>query len=177
MPRARHRSVATDQIVRQIAVLRGQKIILDADLAKLYGVETRALVQAVKRNAERFPADFMFRVTAQELAALRSQSVISKTQPGRGGRRYPPYAFTEHGALMAATILNSPRAVEMSLYVVRAFVRLRDLIAMNKAFAEKLKELERRIDDHDQVVVEIVQALRELMAPPPAGSKRKIGFV
>jgi len=170
-------NVATDEITRRIRVLRGQKVIFDADLASLYGVETRVLVQAVKRNLERFPADFIFQPSNQELAALRSQSVISRARPGHGGRRYAPYAFTEHGALMAATILNSPRAVEMSIYVVRAFVRLRELITANRALARKLEELERRLDDHDQTIMEILQAIRQLMAPLPAGPKRKIGFV
>jgi hypothetical protein len=177
MTRGRPLNVATDEITRRIRILRGQKVVLDGDLASLYGVETRVLVQAVKRNLERFPSDFMFQPANQELAALRSQSVISKARPGRGGRRYAPYAFTEHGALMAATILNALRAIEMSLYVVRAFVRLRELVTANRALATKLDELEHRLDDHDQAIIELVQAIRQLAAPPPTGPKRKIGFV
>src|SRR3970040_2141722 len=120
--------VPRERIERAILVLRGHKVMLDADLAALYGVETRVLVQAVKRNLERFPKDFMFQLTNQELATWRSQIVMSN--PGaRMGLRRPPFAFTEHGALMAATVLNSPRAVEMRLYVVRDFVRLREVLA------------------------------------------------
>lgn len=111
--------VPTEQIADAIRIVRGHKVLLDTDLATRYGVKTRVLVQAVKCNRDRFPADFMFQLTNQEVAALRSQSVISNAQPGRGGRRYAPYAFSEHGALMAATVLNTARAVEMSLYVVR----------------------------------------------------------
>ncbi|HME58182.1 MAG TPA: ORF6N domain-containing protein, partial [Terracidiphilus sp.] len=115
-------SIVPYSIENQIVLVRGQKILLDADLAVLYGVEVRALIQAVKRNEKRFPSDFVFQLTAEENEALRSQIVISKSS--RGGRRYAPYAFTEHGAIMAASVLNSPRAVEMSIYVVRAFLRL-----------------------------------------------------
>jgi hypothetical protein len=119
------------QIAPLIRCIRQQRVILDTDLAALYGVETRALVQALKRNADRFPADFLFQLTADESASLRSQFVISK--PGRGGRRYSPYAFTEHGALMAANVLNSPRAVAMSVFVIRAFVKMREDLAANAA--------------------------------------------
>lgn len=120
----------------QILLVRGQKVLLDSDLAALYGVEVRALNQAVKRNGERFPPDFVFQLTAKENRSLRSQIVMSKGR--RGGRRYFPYAFTEHGAVMAASVLNSPRAVEMSIFVVRAFVRLRETLATHKALAVKL---------------------------------------
>ncbi len=123
----------------QIFLVRGQKVLLDADLAALYGVEVKALNQAVKRNPDRFPSDFVFRLTPEEDEALRSQIVTSKSS--RGGRRYAPYAFTEHGAIMAASVLNSPRAVEMSIYVVRAFLRLREMLATHKALAAKLAEL------------------------------------
>ena len=114
----------------------GHKVMLDADLAALYGVETQTLVQAVKRNLDRFPDDFLFQLSRQDLAILRSQSVISSS--AHGGRRSAPYAFTEHGALMAATVLNSPRAVEMSLYVVRAFVQLRETLAAHKGLAARI---------------------------------------
>ena len=157
----------------RILVLREQKVILDADLAELYGVPVKRLNEQVKRNQERFPADFMFRLSPEESESLRSQSATSKT--GRGGRRYAPYAFTEHGAIMAATVLNSERAVEMSVFVVRAFVRLREMLATNQQLASKIDELEQRLDTHDASIQELIEAIRELMAPEPA-SGRRIGF-
>jgi len=165
-----------DLVVRvesRILVLRGQKVILDNDLAELYGVPVRQLNQAVKRNRERFPADFMFQATAKERESLRSQIVISNE--GRGGRRYPPYAFTEHGAIMAATVLNSPKAVEMSVFVVRAFVRLREMLASNQQLAAKIEELERKLESHDTAIQEVLEAIKELMAPVEA-SRKQIGF-
>jgi hypothetical protein len=157
-----------------IRCLRDQRVILDADLALLYGVQTRALVQAVKRNTDRFPEDFLFQLSPAEAARLRSQTVISKT--GRGGRRYPPYAFTEHGALMAATILNSPRAVAMSVYIVRAFVKLREDLAANAAILKRLAEIDKTLLIHDTALREIFQQLRPLLEPPPAPPKPEIGF-
>lgn len=157
----------------RILVLRQQKVILDSDLAELYGVPVKRLNEQVKRNRERFPADFMFRLSPAENESLRSQ--IETSPPGRGGRRYPPYAFTEHGAIMAATVLNSERAVEMSVFVVRAFVRLREILATNQQLATKIDELEQRLDTHDASIQDLLDAIRELMAPePPSG--RKIGF-
>jgi hypothetical protein len=170
-------ALPAERIADVIRVVRGRRAMLDADLAALYGVATRVLVQAVKRNLERFPAEFVFRLANQEVAGLRSQFVISNLGVGRGGRRYLPYAFTEHGALMAAMVLNTPRAVEMSRYVVRAFVRLRDIVAANARLAQKLDELERRLNDHDEAIVEIVRTIRQLTAPPPLAPKRRIGFV
>jgi ORF6N domain-containing protein len=168
--------VPVERIERAILILRGHKVMLDNDLAALYGVETRALVQAVKRNPERFPKDFMFQLTNQELTAWRSQIVMSN--PGaKMGLRRPPFAFTEHGALMAATVLNSPRAVEMSVYVVRAFVRMREVLTTHRELARKLAALERRIDTHDETIAEILAAIRQLMAPPEPRKKRPIGFV
>lgn len=157
----------------RILVLREQKVILDTDLAELYGVPVKRLNEQVKRNQERFPSDFMFRLTVEENEALRSQNATSKM--GRGGRRYAPYAFTEHGAIMAATVLNSERAVEMSVFVVRAFVRLREMLATNQQLASKIDELEQRLDTHDASIQELIEAIRELMAPEPA-TGRKIGF-
>jgi phage regulator Rha-like protein len=157
----------------RILVLREQKVILDSDLAELYGVPVKRLNEQVKRNQERFPPDFMFRLNAEESDALRSQTATSKT--GRGGRRYAPYAFTEHGAIMAATVLNSERAVEMSVFVVRAFVRLREMLATNQQLASKIDELEQRLDTHDASIQELIEAIRELMAPEPAKGRR-IGF-
>ena len=157
----------------RILILRHQRVILDSDLAELYGVPCKQLNQQVKRNRERFPADFMFQLTAKEDESLRSQIVTSKK--GRGGRRYPPYAFTEHGAIMAATVLNSTRAVEMSVFVVRAFVRMREMLAKNRQLAAKINELDRRLETHDTAIQDIIEAIKELMAPEGT-SKRKIGF-
>jgi hypothetical protein len=152
-------------------------VLLDAELAELYGVTTKRFNEQVKRNAERFPKDFMFQLSADEAGVLRSHSATSK--PSRGGRRYAPYAFTEHGAIMAAMILNSPRAVEMSVYVVRAFVQLREMLVSNKDLAKRLDELEARITrqftTHDQAITGIIKTIRELMNPP-VPKRRGIGF-
>src|ERR1700757_1812358 len=157
----------------RIVVLREHRVILDTDLAELYGVPVKRLNEQVKRNQERFPADFMFRLSAEESESLRSQDATSKT--GRGGRRYAPYAFTEHGAIMAATVLNSERAVEMSVFVVRAFVRLREMLASNDKLAAKIDELEQRLDIHDESIQDLLEAIRQLMLPEPA-TDRKIGL-
>jgi phage regulator Rha-like protein len=148
-------------------------VILDSDLAELYGVTVKRLNQQVNRNQERFPADFMFQLTSTEDKALRLQIATSKK--GRGGRRYLPYAFTEHGAIMAATVLNSARAVEMSVFVVRAFVRMREMLAKNRQLAAKINELDRRLETHDTTIQDIIEAIKELMVPE-GPSKRKIGF-
>jgi hypothetical protein len=158
----------------RILVVRQQKVILDTDLAELYGVPVKRLNEQVKRNRERFPSDFMFQLTAEELESLRSQNATSKG--GRGGRRYAPYAFTEHGAIMAATVLNSEQAVEMSVFVVRAFVRLREMLATNEKLAAKIDELEQRLDTHDASIQDLIEAIRQMMLPEPA-TGRKIGFV
>jgi hypothetical protein len=161
--------IPAERIENAILLIRGEKLILDSDLAALYGVETRTLLQAVKRNRERFPSDFMIQLTRKESDSLRSQIVISK---GRGGRRYLPYAFSEHGAIMAASVLNSKTAVETSVQVVRAFVRLRQMLASNKELAHKLIELERRYDTQFKVVFD---AIRELMTTPEP-KRKQIGF-
>ena len=148
--------------------------MLDTDLAELYGVTTKRFNEQVKRNLARFPVDFMFQLTKEEFAALRSQIATSNT--GRGGRRHLPYAFTEHGAIMAATILNSPKAVEMSVFVVRAFVEVRELLATHRELAAKLDELERKVSSHDQALAGIIDAIRQLMSPPDP-KKRPIGFI
>lgn len=169
---------AIDAIADRIAIMRGQRVIVDADLAALYGVPTKRLNEQVRRNAERFPEDFMFQVSNVEFESLRSQFATSnETRSPRGGRRYAPLVFTEHGAIMAATVLNSPRAVEVSIYVVRAFVRLREVLAGNKELAVKLNELERKLKGHDQAIAGILDAIRQLMAPPPVPKKRPIGFI
>lgn len=172
--------VAVDAIASRILTLRGQRVIVDTDLATLYGVPTKRLNEQVRRNAERFPADFMFALSQEEWDALRSQSATLKT--GRGQhRKYLPFAFTEHGAIMAATVLNSPRAVEVSIYVVRAFVQLRELLAGHKELATRLKELETRMErklmTQDQAIAGILDAIRQLMTPPSEPKKRPIGFV
>lgn len=180
-------TLAPEAITLRIATVRGQRVIVDADLAALYGVETKRFNEAVKRNAAKFPADFMFTLTTEEFAALRSQFATSNDSPGRGGRRYAPRVFTEHGALMAAAILNSPRAVEVSVYVVRAFVRLRELAASHGDMAKRLDELEQKTEalaiNHDTFsrntraqLKQVFDALRELMTPPEP-PKRPIGFV
>src|SRR6266478_357210 len=157
----------------RILVLRHQKVILDTDLAELYGVPVKRLNEQIKRNQERFPSDFMFQLNPEEQASLRSQSATSNQ--GRGGRRYLPYAFTEHGAIMAATVLNSQRAIEMSIFVVRAFVRMREALAANQQIVAKLTELECHLETHDSDIQEVVEAIRVLMAPPPPNGRR-IGF-
>jgi phage regulator Rha-like protein len=164
--------VTTDRIEEAILLVRGHKVLVDADLAALYGVETRSLVQAVKRNIQRFPSDFMFQLNQDEFAALRSQIVISK---GKGGRRYLPYVFTEQGVAMLSSVLNSERAIQVNIAVMRVFVRLREFVATHKELAAKLKELEERIQDHDVKIVTIFDAIRQLMAPPDRPKKR-IGF-
>ena len=167
------RTTLASAVESRILLLRHQRVILDTDIAELYGVPVKVLNQQVKRNRERFPADFVFRLTSKEDAVLRSQFVTSK--PGRGGRRYAPYAFTEHGAIMAATVLNSERAVQMSVFVVRAFVRLREMLATNRKLAGKIDELENRLDTHDSTIQDLIEAIKELMKPedPP---RKRIGF-
>ena len=162
------------RVERTILLIRGQKVILDADLARLYEVETRALNQAVRRNRERFPEDFVFQLTPEEKA-----EVITKCDHLARLKYSPnqPLAFTEHGAIMAASVLNSPRAVEVSVYVVRAFIKLRETIVANKGIARKLVQIERRLAGHDQEIRGLVVAIRELMTPTPPPKRRRIGFL
>jgi hypothetical protein len=163
-----------------IHTIRGQKVMLDADLAALYDVETKVLNQSVKRNAVRFPADFMFLLTHQEVTGLRSQFVTSNN--GSGGRRYVPHVFTEHGVVMLSSVLSSPRAVEMSVRVVRAFVRMRELIAANKDIAARVEKLERSHDRTASVIDVLVEDIDRVaedlqrMKALPESPKRKIGF-
>jgi ORF6N domain len=165
----------------RIFTVRGQKVILDSDLALIYGVPTYRFNEAVKRNKERFPEDFRFQLNREEADSLTSQFAMSK--PGRGGRRSLPYAFTEHGAVMAANILNSSRAVRMSVFVVRAFVKMRSLLGENRGLAKQLAELEKRLtgrlDTHEIAIVEVLKRIMSLLDPPPAPPeppKRRIGF-
>jgi hypothetical protein len=163
-----------DQIEPLIHVIRGESVILDNDLAALYGVPTGTLNRQVKRNQERFPGDFCFQLTQEEFENLRCQIGISSSY---GGRRYLPYVFTEHGAIMAASVLNSPRAVEVSVFVVRAFVKLREIALTHKDLAKKLAELEKKVGIHDSSIREIIAAIRQLMTPPAESKpKRRIGF-
>ena len=166
--------VPLEAVANRIVVIRGHRVMLDSDPAALYAVPTKALTQAVKRNAGRFPADFMFVLEDAEWESLRSQTVTLKA--GRGQhRKYLPYAFTEHGALQLASVLKSVRAVEMSILVVRAFVRLRELLATNKELAAQFKKLERRLDMSDEAIAELYAMVRQLMTPPDP-PKRRIGF-
>ena len=169
--------VPIEQITGAIRVLRGRRVILDAELAALYGITTERLNQQVRRNHQRFPADFLFQLTSAEFSALILQNARSK--PGRGGRRKAPLAFTEHGAIMAATVLNSPCAVKMTVYVVRAFVELRRLLSSNKSLARKLETLERSLMSLDlktqRQFKEVYKAIRALMSEP-AAPRRGIGF-
>lgn len=161
--------VPIERIEQAILLIRGEKVMLDADLAVLYGVDTRSLVQAVKRNLSRFPPDFMFQLTSEELDGLRSQIVISKN---RGGRRYPPYAFTEQGVAMLSSVLKSRRAVRVNVEIMRTFVRLRQMLATHAGLARKLDALEKRYDAQFKAVFD---AIRQLMVPPEPKRKR-IGF-
>lgn len=165
--------ILAKRVSAKILVLRNQKIILDTDLAELYGVPVKRLNEQLKRNLKRFPPDFLFILTRAEYQNLKSQNATSSS--AHGGRRYLPHAFTEHGAIMAATVLNSKRAIEMSIFVVRAFVGMRQALAVNRHIVSKLSELEARLDSHDAEIQDLVDAIRELMAPLPANSRR-IGF-
>ena len=175
-----------------ILSVRNQKVILDADLAELYGVLTKVFNQAVKRNAERFPEDFMFQLTAQEWGNLKSQIVTSSLEviqqervmsgtsqsatSSHGGRRNLPHAFTEHGAIMAATVLNSPEAVAMSVFVVRAFMQMREQLAANAAILKRLAEIDKTLLEHDSALRTIWARLQPLLEPPPDPPRRRIGF-
>ena len=162
--------VPMERIERAIIVVRGEKVMLDRDLAEIYGVETKRLNEQVRRNLNRFPVDFMFQLTPEEAESLRSQ--IATSNEGRGGRRYLPFAFTEHGALMLANVLHSERAAQTSVMVVRAFVKLRQMLSSNADLARKLATMEKKYDEQFKVVFD---AIRQLMTPP-ARPKREIGF-
>jgi ORF6N domain len=171
MPAAR--KIDKYSVESAIYLIRGQRVMLDADLAAIYRVTTKSLNQQIRRNRKRFPPDFAFQLTAEEFRFLRSQIVTSKM--GRGGRRYRPWVFTEHGAIMLAAVLNSDIAVQASIRVVRAFVRLREMVAANTQLAAKLKDLERRLDSHDEAIVDLFATLKRLLEPE-AKPRREIGF-
>ncbi len=166
--------VRLEHITQSILLLRGRRVILDQTLAMIYDVQTRALNQAVKRNVQRFPEDFVFRLTPREADSSRSQTVILNASRGQN-LKYLPYAFTEHGAIQAANVLSSPRAIEMGIYVVRAFVKVRDVLASNRDLAQKLADLERKLQTHDRAILDILKAIRELTNPPQP-KRRGIGF-
>ena len=180
-PKRKEALVVVAPIEPVIQVIRGQKVILDADLAEIYGVTTKRLNEQVKRNRKRFPDDFMFRLKREESQPLqRSRSQFATLKRGQN-IKYLPYAFTEHGAVMAANVLNSERAVAMSVYVVRAFVKLREVLADSKEFATKLEELERqltgRLDLHEKAILKLFAQIKDLLdPPPPQPNKRRIGF-
>ena len=174
-----HSLVIAEPVEPLIQLLRNQRVILDSDLAKIYGVSTKVLNQAIKRNAGRFPTDFLIKLTRKEWDNLRSQIVTSN--PTRGGRRYPPYAFTEHGAVMAANVLNSHLAVTMSVYVVRAFVKLREVLVGYKELNEKLDEIERRLTSrqqvHEKAILQLFKYLkRGTDSPSEVKTHHQIGF-
>lgn len=181
----RHSAVAVEEM---ILTVRGQKVILDSAFARLYGVETKRLNQQVRRNADRFPSDFMFQLTVQEVRGLRLQFATSNrevdknlryqtgTSKRRGGPRYLPYAFTEHGAIMAANVLNSRKAIEMSVFVVRAFIKMREQLLNRAEMEKRLAEIEKVLLSHDVALRDLYQKIRPLLLPPPEPPRRKIGF-
>ncbi len=160
--------VLSERIERSILLIRGHKVMLDSDLAELYAVETKQLVQAVKRNLDRFPDDFMFQLSGAEFEILRSQSVTSSW----GGRRYPPYAFTEQGVAMLSSVLRSQRAVQVNIEVMRAFVKLRAVLASHQELRQKLIALEHKVDHQFKIVFDVIKQLME----PPTKTTKRIGF-
>lgn len=166
-------AVGAERVGQFILVIRRQRVLLDADLAALYGVDTRSLLQAVRRNLERFPPDFMFELSNAEWTALRSQSVTSK--PRRGGRRYAPYVFTEQGVAMLSSVLKSNRAIAVNIEIMRSFVRIRRLLDADESLARKFDRLARKLASHDRAIVGILSAIRQLMNPP-VPRRRGIGF-
>ena len=164
---------SVEQFASRILVVRGRRVILDQHLAELYGVPTRRLNEQVRRNAGRFPPEFVIALTNQEVADLKSQFATSSW----GGKRKPPFAFTEHGAVMASTVLNSRNAVEMSVFVVRAFIQMRDALGAHRDIARRLDVLAKQVGAHDEAILEILQALRHLTQPEEMPRRRRIGFV
>ena len=176
MPESPKELITEKRILSTIMVIRGEKVILDSDLAALYGVETRRLNEQVRRNIDKFPADFMFQLTKEEFDDLKSQIAISSSS--WGGRRKPPLVFTEHGALQAANVLNSEQANKMSIFIVRAFVCLREMALTNEKLSRKIDQLEKRVSDHDEILIQLVREIRKLIdTPKPRGKKRSIGFI
>lgn len=168
-------NLTLETVEDRILLIRGHRVITNIHLAELYGVSTSRLMEQVKRNRERFPPDFLFQLSKEEYESLKSHFAISK-EKGRGGRRHLPYAFTEHGAVMAANVLRSKRAIQVSIYVVRAFVRIRQLLASHRDLAEKIDELEATLATHDKAICSLFDAIKQLMAHPEP-QRRKIGFL
>ena len=167
-------TIFVEQVEQKIFLIRGYKVMLDSDLAKLYGVPTFRLNEQVRRNIKRFPSDFMFQLTAEETKSLRSQFAISNRK-GRGGRRYAPLVFTEQGVAMLSSVLNSERAIQVNIVIMRAFVKLKQVLATHRVLARKLAELEHRLEGHDQQIQTLFEAIRQLMVPPEP-PRRRIGF-
>lgn len=168
--------ISERRILSTIMVIRGEKVILDSDLAELYGVETRRLNEQVRRNIKKFPQDFMFQLTKEELEYLKSQ--IATSSSGWGGRRSLPLVFTEHGALQAANVLNSEQASKMSVFIVRTFIRLREMALTNEKLSRKFEQLEKRVSDHDKILSELIRKIRKLIdTPKPNGKRKSIGFI
>ena len=192
MPQKSESPVSVEQIDGMIRTIRGVRVMLDRDLAKIYGVPTFRFNEAIKRNRHRFPTDFMFQLTRAEFDSLTSQIAMSKpenssqnamSKTGRGGRRTLPYAFTEHGALQAANVLRSPRAVQMSVFVIRAFVKMRETLRGTPELARKLAALEKkltaRLDVHEAAIVQVLRDVMQILnpsRPPPEPPRRRIGF-
>ena len=175
------KAIAVEVIATRILELRSKKVMLDRDLAKLYGVSAKVLNQAVKRNIKRFPGDFMFRLSWEEIESLRSQIVtLNKSKPKASGRgkhiKYLPYAFTEHGVAMLSSVLNSERAIQVNILIMRAFTKLREILLTHKELATKIDALEQKYAEHDQTIKEIFQAIKQLLEPPLPKEKKLIGF-
>ncbi len=178
---SKHISKATINIESSIIIIRGERVIFDSDLASIYGVTTKRLNEQVKRNIEKFPPDFAFQLSKKEFANLKSQNATSSSQ--HGGRRKLPYVFTEHGAIMSANVLNSKQAIQMSVFVVRVFVKMRSFLSERSDLAKELKNLEekltKRLDVHEVAIVDVLRRITRLLEPPhplPEPPKRKIGF-
>jgi len=175
MPKEQNEIVVEERILQFILFIRGEKVIVDSDLARLYGVETKRINEQVRRNIDKFPTDFMFQLTKEEFSNLKSQ--IATSSSGWGGRRKPPLVFTEHGALQAANVLNSSQANKMSVFIIRAFVRLREMALTNEKLARKVDQLEHRVSDHDEILMELIKEIRKLVDGPNPGKKQPIGYL
>jgi phage regulator Rha-like protein len=176
-----YKAIAVEVIATRILELRGEKVMLDRALAKLYGVSAKVLNQAVKRNIKRFPCDFMFQLTWKEVESLRSQFVtLNNTTPKSSNRgkhiKYLPYAFTEHGVAMLSSVLNSERAIQVNILIMRAFTKLREILLTHKVLAAKIEALEMKYAEHDETIKSIFEAIRQLLEPPPEKEKKIIGF-
>ena len=165
-----------ENLESRIVTIRGLSVLLDSDLALLYGVETKVLLQAMRRNRDRFPQDFAFQLYNQEVAILRSQFVTSSLSARHGGRRFRPHAFTEQGVAMLSSILHSPTAINVNISIMRAFVRLRRAGLMSTELMKLIEDLSKRVDAHDQVIAELVEAIRQMATPAPVPRSRPIGF-